>query len=110
MASYPDLTQVVNSTENPDDGTQLARAESGKPRLQTYYSRTWRTFRVVHDLSDADKQVLMDFYVQHKYDVNAFTWHGDGQTYSVRFAGHPEPIPIAGDRRWRVQVTLVEVA
>lgn len=110
MSDYPSVRQVIGSGETPDAGIEVTKAVSGKPRIRSQYSQTWRTFNVVHDqITASQKSSIMSHFEANKFDAFNFTWQADSQTYLVRYASTPIPKPIEGDFEWNVQVLLIEV-
>ncbi len=108
MATYPSFSQLYDSSVLEDDGLELSRSVSGKPRIRRYYTSTRRTFTVHHDLSSADKSTLLSFYTTNKLLTLDFVWASDGLTYACRFIGHITVRPIEGNR-YSVVSKLVEV-
>jgi hypothetical protein len=109
VSNYPSVPQVVGSTEDRMDGTVVDRAVSGKPRLRSYYSQTWRAFTIVHDCSQSEKDSIVSFYEANKTASFYMTWQGDGQSYLCRFTGSPQCTPTQGDFRWTVKSMLIAV-
>ena len=109
MADYPDLPQVIGSTKQDDDGTVLDFAESGKPRLRQYYTQVRTQFVIVHDIDGPDKNTIVSHYATDKANVFNFTFKGDSVTYSCRYLGPPQTLPVAGTDRWRVTTRLIVV-
>ena len=109
MADYPDLPQVIGSVRNSDDGTIVDFAESGKPRLRQYYTQVRRQFNILHDIDGTDKDTILSHYDGDKANVFNFTFKGDNVTYTVRYMGVPNEVPVAGTDRWRVTTRLIVV-
>ncbi len=110
MATYPTLLQLYGSTRTSDDGTNVQRAISGRPRLHTYYSKVYNSFTVLHQISEADKTTLEGHYGTDAELSFPFTWDADQVTYTVRYASHPQYLPVqAGGLPWRVTVDFIEV-
>jgi hypothetical protein len=106
MALYPSFIALVGSRQIDDDGLRVDRAESGKPRFQSFYSQTWRAFDVQHELDNTEKATLEAFYNANKYVTFTFRWDGDGVVYTCRFAGHPEFNPSQGGY-WLARVPML---
>jgi len=107
--AYPATKQKHGSTMQSSSGTTVDRAESGKPRLRTTYSKQWRVFTILHECSTAEKDAILAHY-----DANAdasfdFTFSGDGQTYTVKYGEAPQARTGQLTFEWEVQSTLVEV-
>lgn len=107
MASYPDIEQLYGSTNDEDDGTIIERSVNGTPRLRTYYTSTRRTFKIIHDLSEADKDTLLTFYTTNKIINFTFTWAGDATAYTCKFIKRIVITPIPGFR-FKVIAEFVE--
>ena len=59
MALYPtNLPQLIGTSFSGDDGIQVSRSLSGRPRIRNYYSQTWREGQIIHELSDAQLLIL----------------------------------------------------
>ena len=108
MADYPDFPQLIGTEFQGDGGEQVSVATSGKPRIRIYYSQTWRTAKVVHELVQEDWDELRAFYESVR--GQPFTWKfaGDDQEYNVMFAEFPKAVARTG-RFYDVDCTLVEV-
>lgn len=110
MATYPTgIIQVVGSKETAEDGTVMERAESGKPRLRSFYSEVRKGFVVQHECYSPQKEELTAFYNLHKWEVVDFVWQGDNLTYTCRFVGPPQCTPVVGDGYWSITTQLVVV-
>ena len=112
MADYPSYTlvpQVLGSTREPNDGTEVDRAESGRPRFRTMYSQTWSIFKIVHDCDATQFGLVTTHYLAHQFVSFTLTWAGDATNYTVRYANHPKAIPTEGNDRWKVESLLVQV-
>lgn len=109
MAAYPSVVQIIGSERIIDDGTEVERSESGKPRLRSYYSQTRYEFVVQHECINTDKDALLAHYAAHKQLAFDFTYQGDNQVYSVRYGRAPQEVPVEGNYRWRVVNRLIVV-
>lgn len=109
MADYPDIPQVIGTTRLSDDGTVVDYAESGKPRLRQYFTQVRSQFTVLHDVDGPDKDLVLAHYDGDKANVFNFTFKGDDVTYTCRYMGVPNEVPVAGVDRWRVTSKLVVV-
>lgn len=109
MADYPNIPQVIGTTRFSDDGTVVDYAESGKPRLRQYFTQVRSQFTVIHDVDGPDKDAVLSHYDGDKANVFNFTFKGDNVTYTCRYMGVPNEVPVAGVDRWRVTSKLVVV-
>lgn len=107
MADYPDKVQVIGTQMTADDGTVMERAVSGRPRLRSFFTDVQLTANVVHEFDGPDKDDIWNHYLTHRAVAFNFVYHGDSQTYVVRYFGPPERVPIAGTDRWRVTTRFV---
>lgn len=106
---YPSVPQKEGTIKEPSFGTVVDRAESGKPRIRTFYSQEWGTFRVQHECSKAQMQSVMDHYEAWSAESFTFTYQGDGANYTVRYADIPKTQVIDGDYLWNVESVLVVI-
>ena len=109
MANYPSVPQVVGSIREPTFGTQVDRAESGRPRIRSMYSQVWSVFKVVHDCTDTEYDSIMSHYASHQSVSFTLTWVAEATGYTVMYANSPRGTPIEGDFRWKVETLLVQV-
>lgn len=107
MANYPTVTQLIGSVKDTLTGTEVDRAESGKPRFRTFYSQEWDVFNVLHECYIEDRDAIEDHYREHRFSEFGFVFAGDGVEYLCRYADKPKFVPIEGDQRWRVQAVLI---
>lgn len=107
MADYPDITQVVGTRFTPNDGTVVERAVNGRPRIRSYFTQVWNEGVVVHECDGPDKDLIVAHHAAHRGLPFNFRYHGDGLTYTVRYAGAPQPEPAPGTDRWKVTTQLV---
>ena len=112
MADYPSDAQVVGSRIVPKDGTELRRSVSGKPRLRTFYSGVEKEIVLVHDVYEAERDVISAFYLANRTGTFTVDWQGDTPVteYTVKFSknGYSD-VPLQGDGYYRVTVNLVVV-
>jgi hypothetical protein len=109
MADYPVIPQVFGTTRVSDDGTIVEKADSGKPRLRSFYTSVRHTFNVIHDVDGTDKDLVAAHYVTDQFLVFNFTFKADSTVHSCRYARAPLEEPIPGTDRWKVSVQLVVV-
>ncbi len=107
MANYPTVNQLIGTVKETTTGTEVDRAESGKPRFRTFYSQEWDVFNVLHEVYSEDLDAIEDHYRLHKFSEFGFVFAGDGVEYLCRYAEKPRTQAIEGDQRWRVQTVLV---
>lgn len=108
MAAYPSVAQRIGSVIEPDDGTRVSRAPSGKPIFRNYFSAARNVFRISHDCTNAEKLSIESHYSGDRMNGFSFTFSGDGVAYTVRYADAPKCTPIVGTTRWIVEVVFVE--
>lgn len=106
---YPSVPQRVGTEPVASFGTQVDRAESGKPRLRTFYSQAWTEFLVKHECSQAEMQSVMDHYLAWWSQPFVFTFQGDAANYTVRWAEIPKTQVLDGDYLWAVEARLIVV-
>jgi|TARA_R110000744_G_scaffold86929_4_gene169879 hypothetical protein len=110
MALYPtNLPQLIGTSFSGDDGIQVSRSLSGRPRIRNYYSQTWREGKIIHELSDAQLLELNNFYTQNKAVTFTFTFQADNVTYNCNFASSPVSVPIVGGF-YDVEVSIIQVS
>ena len=108
MANYPSFPQLVGSSFVSDDGVQVKRATSGKPRIKTNYSQSWGEGSIIHELNQTDLNTLNTFYTTNKGISFTFFYAADNSNYSCQFASKPKAIPIAGGY-YDVEVLILEI-
>lgn len=104
---YPDLPQLVGSVIESDDGTQVDRAVSGKPRFTSTYSAVQLIANVTHELDGPDKDLIVAHWANNRFEDFDFKYRADGQTYRMRYTQPPRCVPVAGTDRWTVTVNMV---
>ena len=109
MADYPAYPQKIGSRKDAAFGTNVDVAVSGKPRLQSRFSRDWSVFRIVHECDTAEKDAILSHYDVHKNVSFAFTCHGDSVVYTVKYANIPQARTGNLNFEWEVNTTLVQV-
>lgn len=109
MADYPSVPQQVGSERQATFNTTLDQAESGRPRLRTFYSKVWGVWKIVHRCTPTEKNTILSHYADHKLVSFNFVFAGDGLTYVVEYGDIPQ-IQLSDDNfLWDVETHLVEV-
>lgn len=108
MAAYPNFPQLMGTKLPGDDGVQISRATSGRPRLRTRFSQVWHAGVIIHELDQTDVQTLLDFYNDNRMIPFIFTYALDGVDYTLQFSDYPQVIPKGGGYS-DVTVSVVEV-
>ena len=108
MDTFPDLLQLVGSSVNEDDGFQISRAVSGRPKIRSYFTQMVRKFNIRFELDDTDKVTLEDFYLAHKMVAFYFLWKADQITYIVQFTESPQYQYLQGGY-WVISVDMEEM-
>lgn len=104
---YPDLPQLVGSLIESDDGTQVERAVSGKPRLLSLYSAVQLIANIQHELDGPQKDQIVAHWANNRGVGFAFKYRADGQTYQLMYTSAPRCVPVAGTDRWSVVCNMV---
>lgn len=108
MADYPTVTQAFGSEIKSSDGTRVDRAVSGKPRFRSYFTQVRDQIKVVHDLDDTDKALIVSHYGTDRLLAFAFTFQADSTIFTCRYASPPQFKPKPASR-WGITVSLVVV-
>jgi hypothetical protein len=109
VADYPTIVQIYGTRRTGDDGTVVEKADSGKPRLRSFFTQVRYSFTVIHDVDGPDKDLVLAHYATDQNLIFNFTFKADSTVHSCRYAQAPFEEPIAGVDRWRVTVSLVVV-
>jgi hypothetical protein len=106
---YPSIPQTVATQLQGSFGTQVDRAESGRPRFRTFHSQEWKVFTVRHECNKAEMLEIVDHYLAFPMESFTFVYAGDGVSYTVRWANHPVTQVLDGDWLWSVESPLIVV-
>lgn len=106
--SYPNLPQGLRSSHLLEDNVLRDRASNGTLRARSLWAAPKHGFTVVHTVDTAGRDTLEAFYLANRAKDFAFTYSGDGVTYTCVFAAAPAFEPMGGGF-WRVVVKLLEV-
>lgn len=96
MANYPSptvLPQLLGTEVRGQDGKELLRSASGKPRIRTYFSSVKREISVVHELSQGQWDTLSDFYIANASIPFVFQYALDLTNYTCYFISYPQRVP-----------------
>ena len=104
---YPSIPQRLDTDRVGSYDTTVDRAESGKPRFRTFFSKEWVVFVARHECTKAEMQSILDHYYAWGNESFQFTYAGDGVPYTVRYAEIPRTQVLDGDYLWRVEATLI---
>lgn len=90
MATYPKFFTLVESTATPQSGVDPVRATNGLLHMRRLWPDDKHSFEVAHVLSLAERADYAAFYAANKNADITYTWPGDSQVRTVRFAAPPQ--------------------
>lgn len=97
MTAFPDIYMVASRgyQVDPDDGTELLRASSGKLRAQRLYDETRYNIRfLLVGLTAANTQALRQFYETYKLETLEWTDPYTGVIYDVIMTRPPRVVGV----------------
>lgn len=111
MANYPDLPISADGYfPEWSDGTEVARAENGRPWLYRPYDQEQLTLTITHPALDKDQEAMLrEFYRDHKSDELRFRDPRTEEWYMVYMQGPPRVVGIRGARYADIEMVLLGV-
>ena len=114
MADYPDINQSEETRLEPfsNANTNIIQTADGTPRLvvRTLPSQLQRfmTIRLVHEfINDADRQTLIDHYLNNYYQEFNWTYQADNGIFVCFYAEQINPEGWIPNLSWRIENTLI---